>query len=129
MHPAKPKKGLRAAAPNEAWHVDTTVFRLLDGTKAYVQAIIDNYSRRILAWRVGVKLEPAATAALLVRAAEAIDRKPGDGKDPMPLMVDAGVENLNEAVDQLVDGGLLKRIIAQTDLHFSNSLIKAFGAL
>ena len=34
------------------WHVDTTVIRLLDGTRAYLHAVIDNFSRRILAWRV-----------------------------------------------------------------------------
>src|SRR2546426_11703696 len=34
------------------WHIDTTVIRLLDGTRAYLHAVIDNFSRRILAWRV-----------------------------------------------------------------------------
>jgi transposase InsO family protein len=33
------------------WHIDTTVIRLLDGTRAYLHAVIDNFSRRILAWR------------------------------------------------------------------------------
>ena len=32
VHPAKPKVGLRATMPNQYWHVDTTVIRLLDGT-------------------------------------------------------------------------------------------------
>jgi len=50
------------------WHIDITVIRLLDGTKAYLQAIIDNYSRRILAWRLGTQLEAVATSALLVKA-------------------------------------------------------------
>jgi hypothetical protein len=36
VHPAKPKIGLRAKHANEMWHVDTTVIRLLDGTRAYV---------------------------------------------------------------------------------------------
>ncbi len=45
IHPDRAKEGLRAKKPDEAWHVDTTVFRLLDGTKAYLQAVIDNYSR------------------------------------------------------------------------------------
>jgi transposase InsO family protein len=31
------------------WHVDTTVIRLLDGTRASLHAVIDNFSRRILA--------------------------------------------------------------------------------
>ena len=30
------------------WHIDTTVIRLLDGTRAYLHAVIDNFSRRIL---------------------------------------------------------------------------------
>ena len=34
------------------WHIDTTVIRLLDGTRAYLHAVIDNFSRRILAFRV-----------------------------------------------------------------------------
>ena len=55
--------------------MDTTVFRLLDGTKAYLQAVIDNYSRRILAWRINSRLEPAATAALLMKADEASRRR------------------------------------------------------
>ena len=41
-------------------------------------------------------------------------------------MVDGGVENMNNAVDELCDQGLLKLILAQTDLHFSNSMIEAF---
>jgi hypothetical protein len=49
LHPAKPTVGVRATQPNEAWHVDTTVIRLLDGTRAYIHAAIDNFSRKILA--------------------------------------------------------------------------------
>ncbi|MDB4506297.1 hypothetical protein N9087_01265 [bacterium] len=48
VHPAKPKVGIRAMKSNEIWHIDTTVVRLLDGSKAYLHAVIDNYSRRIL---------------------------------------------------------------------------------
>jgi len=30
--------------------VDTTIIRLLDGSKACLHAVIDNFSRRVLAW-------------------------------------------------------------------------------
>jgi transposase InsO family protein len=50
VHPAKPKVGLRTTRADEMWHIDTTVIRLLDGTRAYLHAVIDNFSRRILAW-------------------------------------------------------------------------------
>jgi putative transposase len=52
VHPAKPKVGLRTTRANKTWHIDTTVIRLLDGSRAYLHAVIDNFSRRILAWRV-----------------------------------------------------------------------------
>ena len=39
LHPRQPREGIRAATPNELWHIDTTVIRLLDGSKAFVQAV------------------------------------------------------------------------------------------
>jgi hypothetical protein len=50
IHPPKPTVGVRASQPNQIWHVDTSVIRLIDGTKVYLQAALDNYSRKILAW-------------------------------------------------------------------------------
>jgi len=58
-HPAKPKIGLRTARANEMWHIDTSVIRLLDGTRAYLHAVIDNFSRRILAWQVADTFAPS----------------------------------------------------------------------
>src|SRR5467141_1414397 len=47
------------------WHIDATVIRLLDGTRAYLHAVINNFSRRILAWRVpalrAARIDPIAT--------------------------------------------------------------------
>lgn len=45
LYSAKPKVGLRTQAPNETWHIDVSLLKLLDGTKAYVHAVIDNFSR------------------------------------------------------------------------------------
>jgi transposase InsO family protein len=49
LHPRPPSAGVRATAPDGLWHVDTTVLRLLDGAPVYLRAVIDNFSRRILA--------------------------------------------------------------------------------
>jgi len=51
------KQGVRATKPNEYWHIDVTIIKLLDGTKVYLHAVIDNLSRRILAWKVALRLE------------------------------------------------------------------------
>ncbi|MDP6636390.1 MAG: integrase core domain-containing protein [Phycisphaerae bacterium] len=65
----------------------------------------------------------AATAALLVKAFQC---STGSGSLPQSLMIDGGIENINESVNKLCDDGLLKTILAQTDIHFSNSMIEAF---
>ena len=40
--------------------------------------------------------------------------------------MDSGVENTNSAVTALVESGTLKRILAQVDVVFSNSMIEAW---
>ena len=122
VHPAKPKVGIRARKPDEMWHIDMTLIRLLDGTKAYLHAVIDNYSRRILGWRIANSFDPGNTIAVLRDAS-----KDSENKNDIPtVMTDAGVENVNKDVDELIDSGFLKRVIAQTELNFSNSMIEAW---
>ncbi len=120
VHPAKPKVGIRASRPNEVWHVDTTLIRLLDGSRAYLHAVIDNFSRRILAWRIAESFHPGVTAQLLLDASKSMT------SDKPMLLVDGGVENFNSAVDALIESGLLKRVLAQTEITFSNSLIESW---
>ena len=120
VHPAKPKVGIRAAHPNEIWHVDITLIRLLDGSRAYLQAVIDNFSRRILAWKVSATFDPTATAGLLIDASKSLfDEKPA-------LLTDGGLENYNSAVDELIESGLLKRLLAMTEITYSNSMIESW---
>jgi transposase InsO family protein len=122
MHPAKPKVGLRTTRANEMWHIDTTVIRLLDGSRAYLHAVIDNFSRRILAWRVAETFAPVNSVAVLVEA--------GRGATPSEttpvVLADAGVENVNAQVDELITMGVLRRVLAFTELKFSNSMIEAW---
>ena len=47
------------------WHIDTTVIRLLDGTRVYLHAVIDNLWRRILGWRVAETFAPVNSVAML----------------------------------------------------------------
>ena len=120
VHPAAPKVGIRAARPNEIWHIDTSVLRLLDGSRAYLQAVIDNFSRRVLAWKVSGTFDPNATVEVLLTAAQGI------GGDKPLLLADGGVENFNGAVDELIASGLLSRVLAQTEITFSNSMIESW---
>jgi transposase InsO family protein len=114
--------GLRSSAPDEIWHIDTTVIRLLDGTRAYLHAVIDNFSRRILAWRVADTFGPVNSVAVLLEATRGATRS---ASAPV-VLADAGVENVNGQVDALIDSGVLRRLLAFTELKFSNSMIEAW---
>jgi hypothetical protein len=96
VHPAKPEVGIRTRA-DELWHIDTTVIRLLDGTRTNLHAVIDNCSRRILAWRVADTFAPVNSLAVLLDASRG-----AAGADTVPVVLaDAGGENVNADVDAL----------------------------
>jgi len=121
VHPPKPTVGVRASQPNEIWHIDTTIIKLLDGTKVYLQAVLDNYSRKILAWTVTERFAPSNTCQVLLAAGKhlVIAGRP-------LLYADSGVENVNGAVDSILPTACLDRILAQVEVAFSNSLIEAY---
>jgi hypothetical protein len=73
------------------WHIDTPVIRLLDGSRAYLHAVIDNFSRRILAWRVAETFAPVNSVAVLVEAS----RGATPSETTPVVLADAGVENVN----------------------------------
>ena len=98
-----------------------SVLKLLDGTKAYIHAVIDNYSRKILAWMVAPRLEPTGTCQLLFAASKHIVCA-----GQPPVYVDSGIENVNSAMDAALFTACLNRVLAQVDVGYSNSMIEAF---
>ena len=103
-------------------HIDSTVIRLLDGTRVYLHAVIDNFSRRILAWRVAETFAPVNRVAVLVEAS----RGAMPSETPPVVLAGAGVENVNAQVDDLITAGVLRRVLAFTELTCSNSMIEAW---
>ena len=121
--PCASEPSSRATRPNEIWHVDVSVVRLVDGTRVYLQAIIDNGSRKLLAFRVSSSFDGSATARLLTEAAQFL---PETSAYDVQLFADAGVENLNTSVDAALDVLPIRRVLAQVDVTFSNSMIESF---
>ena len=99
-----------------------TIIRLLDGTRAYLHAVIDNYSRRILSWTLEERLGSGGTCRILREAVVQLN----DCPDHPIVVADSGSENVNGAVDDLLDGEDLTRVLAQVEITFSNSMIEAF---
>jgi putative transposase len=122
VYPARPKEGIRATRPGELLHIDVTIIKLIDGTRMYLHAVIDNFSRRILAWKLATSLEPGTTCQVLTEAADQLPKLDG----PATLYADSGIENVNGEVDDLLDLGKLRRVLAQVEVSFSNSMIEAW---
>jgi uncharacterized protein YneF (UPF0154 family) len=96
-----------------------TVLRLLDGSRVYLHAIIDNFSRRILAWQVNSNFDTHVTSQLIQQAATGIGIVPR-------VVMDSGIENVNQTVDKLINESIIRRVLAQVDVQYSNSMIEAF---
>lgn len=123
LYPQKPKLGIRASSPCEIWHLDQSIIRLNDGTKAFIQSIIDNYSRFVLAWDVTLNYGGAVTKSLLEKS---LEKSKELGIEIIPnVYVDSGTENLNKEIDSLILEGKMTRTIAQIDIEFSNSMVES----
>ena len=116
VYPTRPAIGVRATRPNEWWHIDVTVIRLTSGTRAYLHAVIDNFSRKVLAWELAERVAGKTTTAVLERASRFL------GDADVRLMSDAGTENVNGVVDDFLEGRAIKRVLAQVEVAESNSM-------
>jgi putative transposase len=62
------KLGVRANKANEIWHLDLSVIVLANGKKVYFQAIIDNYSRYIVNWKLSENKSAKYTRELILKS-------------------------------------------------------------
>ena len=108
-------------APGELLHLDVTIIKLLDGTRAYLHAVIDNYSRRILSWTLEDRLDSGGTCQILREAAVQLSTLSGE----TTVIADSGSENVNGEVDELLKDEALTRVLARVEVTFSNSMIEA----
>jgi putative transposase len=126
----KPKKGIRASRSNELWHMDVTVYKTNTGEKACIYILMDNFSRFILSWKLSRVVSGSICTSMLREAfLTYIDPVPEVSGNTTILLCDGGPENNNPDFDGFVNQNTipLKKLIAQKDIHFSNSMIEAFN--
>ena len=113
-------EGIRASAPDEIWHADVTLFRTLDHVLVNIYLVVDNFSRKILAWTVS-RHRSALIQFQTVQAAYARFVEQDERSAEPLVLTDAGSENarLSEVP--------VKHIIAQKDVRFSNSMVESLN--
>jgi hypothetical protein len=114
--------GCARPAPTRCGTSTPPSFACSTGHAPYLHAVIDNVSRRILAWRVADTFAPVNSVVVLLEAGRGATRS---ASAPV-VLADAGVENVNAQVDELIATGVLRRLLAFTELKFSNSMIEAW---
>jgi len=115
-----------ATRPNEVWHLDATVITTESHEKAYLQFILDNYSRKILAWECASSISGLRTAKLLNQACASL---PVSGAEHIDLIVDGGPENNNHVVSDFLDSTNISKLVARVDVRFSNNMIEAVNKI
>ncbi|MBA4241936.1 MAG: hypothetical protein C0448_14515 [Sphingobacteriaceae bacterium] len=113
--------GIISQKPNEYWHVDITYFTTNNGVKHCIYFLSDNFSRKILAWRLAFEVNWKYVKECIEDAyliAISVERSLN-----LEIVTDGGPENthhsLNEFIGTLV--GNIKKSIALKDVKFSNS--------
>ena len=85
---------------------------LVNGTKLYLHGVADNFSRRLLAWKLEEKLSPVTTCEVFAEAAKCLP----EARSEVTLLTDSEGENVNATVDEFLLGGVLKRVLAQFEI-------------
>ena len=65
--PKRKMIGIRASRPNQIWHIDATELKTTHGKKYYLQMIVDNFSRFIVAWKITKYINAENTANLIAK--------------------------------------------------------------
>jgi putative transposase len=76
--PAGPEYRVRTRRPNEQWQTDATYLLVKNWDWYYLISVLDDYSRRILAWRLQPAQDADAFSEVVEEAMEAtgMDRRP-----------------------------------------------------
>ena len=120
----KQKTGIRAAKPKEIIHADVCVYRPLDHTKCFIYFIVDNFSRMILGWKISVEYK---SSIMLENLRNVYFTYLLESEAPLTvLFVDDGIENKGHVSIAIENQEIkLNKLIAQKDIHFSNSMVEA----
>ncbi len=123
----KPRKriSINASKPNQIWHMDVSQFITADNVKFYIYTVLDNFSRKILAWNVSRELS-AKTRLWSLKEAVATQFSTDLTHPDVELIVDGGAENNNFRISNFIRhcAVAVSKKIALKEVRFSNAMIE-----
>lgn len=101
----KKRISVRAEKPNEIWHMDVTRYKTIDNKMMYIYTVMDNFSRKILAWDVSENLSGQIRLNSLnsVINEQFLEKKIVKNEiEKLDLIVDGGSENNNITIHEFI---------------------------
>lgn len=121
------KDSVKATRPNQIWHIDVTEFVTADHVKFYIHTVLDNFSRKIIAYTVS-RDKTAKTRLISLKEAIFSQFKTLLSNQDLDLIADGGPENDNFRVRNLIRNSKelvnIQLKIAKRDVSYSNSMIE-----
>jgi len=121
------KESVKATRPNQIWHIDVTEYKTIDNVKFYIHTVLDNFSRKILAYTIS-RDNTAKTRLASIKEDILTQFKTEIPVSELDLIADGGPENDNFRIRNLIRHSKSKvdihLKIAQKDVVFSNSMIE-----
>ncbi|MDP1727201.1 MAG: DDE-type integrase/transposase/recombinase [Bacteroidota bacterium] len=117
---------LRASYVNEYWHMDLSYFTTKNGNRSYIYAIIDNFSRKIIAWDCKTYISKKVVGEVICKALQTVSIH------KLNLVSDGGSENINHYINHLLTQFLdqqqihVDHLVALKTIKQSNSMIERF---
>lgn len=120
------KKGsFNTSRPNETWHMDIFQYKTLDNVTFYIYTVVDNFSRKILAWDISTKKCAKIRTETVEQAIKnefSVDLK----NQNLELIIVGGSENNYKMIAEFIKNCHfnINKKIALKDLTFSNSIVE-----
>lgn len=117
-------RGLRAKISHEIWHIDVSHVVTTSGEKFFLQVILDNFSRYVIAWSLRDKIRASDTERLIKRARRAVQLVLKESL----LISDGGSENVAKRVTDAIakfEPKLVRRI-ARKEIRNGNTMVEIF---
>jgi transposase InsO family protein len=124
--PAGPEYRVKTRRVNEQWQTDATYLLVKNWGWYYLISVLDDYSRRILAWRLQPAQDAAAFSEVVEEALEAtgIDRLPQDQRPR--LVTDRGPALISHDFGLYLEGRGLGHILASPYHPQTNGKIERY---